>query len=493
MTIPASLVPLPPRSRSIAPGGRLLIVSNRLPMTMRVHRGTVEVQRSSGGLATGLHGVHSDTGGIWIGWPGLSTEQAGALWPEMQQSLSAAGAAGIPLSRHELDGFYSRFSNGALWPVLHDRVDHPAPDDDAWALYRAVNERYAEAVIERLRPGDRIWVHDYQLMLVPRLVRERCPHARIGFFLHTPFPDPSSFATLLHGGELLDGLLGADVIGFHTCAYARRFLQAVSDQLHRPIRGDDVLVGSRRIRVGAFPMGIDVASFDACAAEPEVRVEVQRLRGTRGVARMLGVDRLDYTKGISERLLAFERLLTRSPEWRGRVQLSQLAVPSREDVRAYRSLREHVEQVVNRINGAFARPGWTPVEYRYGSMDMTALVALYRAADVMLVTPIRDGMNLVAKEFVASRSDCRGALVLGERAGAAEELRSSLLVDPTDTDALVRSYHTALEMTTAEQRTRMRGLRHIVAGNDVFRWAAGFLETLDSRTARRRALALRLG
>lgn len=492
MTIPATVAPSSSRSGPAA-SGRLLIVSNRLPMTMRVHDGALRVQRSSGGLATGLRGVHEDTGGIWIGWPGLSTEQAGALWPEMQRHLAAAGAAGIPLSRHELDGFYARYSNGALWPVLHDRLDHAAPDDDAWALYRAVNERYADAVIERLRPGDRVWVHDYQLMLVPQLVRARCPHARIGFFLHTPFPDPASFAALPHATELLEGLLGADIVGFHTHAYARRFLHAVSEQLHRQVRGDDVLVGSRRAHVCAFPMGIDVASFDTCAADPVVRAEAQRLRGTRGVARFLGVDRLDYTKGITERLLAFERLLTHSPEWRGRVQLSQLAVPSREDVRAYRSLRHRVERVVNRINDVFARPGWTPVEYNYGSVDMPALVALYRAADVMLVTPIRDGMNLVAKEFIASRPDCLGTLVLGERAGAAEELRSSLLVNPTDTDALVRTYRTALGMSAAEQRTRMRGLRRIVAGNDVFRWASGFLDTLDSRTSGRRKLALRLG
>jgi trehalose 6-phosphate synthase/phosphatase len=492
MTIPAMLAPPAGRSRSTTPG-RLLIVSNRLPMTMRVQDGAVHVQRSSGGLATGLRGVHEETNGIWIGWPGLSVEQAGSLWPEMQRHLAAAGAAGIPLSRHELAGFYSRYSNGALWPVLHDRVDHPAPDDDAWALYRAVNVRYADAVIERLRPGDRVWVHDYQLLLVPQLVRARCPHARIGFFLHTPFPDPASFATLPHAVELLEGLLGADVVGFHTSTYARRFLHAVGEQLHRDVRGDDVLVGARRVHVCAFPMGIDVASFDAYAGDPGVHAAVKRLRGPRGIARLLGVDRLDYTKGITERLLAFERLLARSPEWRGRVQLSQLAVPSREDVTAYRSLRERVERVVKRINGTFARPGWTPVEYRYGSVDMPTLVALYRATDVMLVTPIRDGMNLVAKEFIASRSDCRGTLVLGERAGAAEELQSSLLVDPTDPEALVRTYHTALDMSSAEQRARMRGLRRVVAGNDVFRWAAGFLGTLDARTSARRRLALRLG
>jgi trehalose 6-phosphate synthase/phosphatase len=492
MTAPLTIAP-PVSRRAPAAPGRLLIVSNRLPMTMRVDEGVVQVQRSSGGLATGLRGVHEESGGVWIGWPGLSIEQAGTLWPEMERQLAAAGAAGVPLSRRELNGFYSRYSNGSLWPVLHDRVDHPSPDDDAWALYRSVNERYADAVIERLRPGDRVWVHDYQLMLVPRLVRERCPQARIGFFLHTPFPDPDSFATLPEAGALLDGLLGADVVGFHTATYARRFLHAVGEQLHRQVRGDDVLVGSRRVHVCAFPMGIDVAAFDACAADPAVRAEAQRLRGSRRVARFLGVDRLDYTKGITERLLAFERLLTRSPEWRGRVELSQLAVPSREDVGAYRALRERVERVVTRINATFARPGWTPVEYRYGSVELPTLVALYRATDVMLVTPLRDGMNLVAKEFVASRSDCRGTLVLGERAGAAEELRSSLLVDPNDPEALVRAYRTALGMTTAEQRTRMRGLRRIVAGNDVFRWAAGFLGTLDARTSSRRRLALRIG
>jgi trehalose 6-phosphate synthase/phosphatase len=492
MTIPAAFAPPARRSGSTTPG-RLLIVSNRLPMTMRVQDGTVQVQRSSGGLATGLRGVHEDSGGIWIGWPGLSVEQAGGLWPEMQRQLAAAGAAGIPLTRHELGGFYSRYSNGALWPVLHDRVDHPPPDDDAWSLYRAVNERYADAVVDRLRPGDRVWVHDYQLLLVPRLIRARCPHARIGFFLHTPFPEPASFATLPHAVELLDGLLGADVVGFHTASYARRFLHAVAEQLHRPVRGDDVSVGERRVHVCALPMGIDVASFDACAGDPAVHAEAQRLRGSRGIARLLGVDRLDYTKGITERLLAFERLLSRSPEWRGRVQLSQLAVPSREDVSAYRSVRERVERVVKRINVTFARPGWTPVEYHYGSVDMPTLVALYRAADVMLVTPIRDGMNLVAKEFVASRSDCRGTLVLGERAGAAEELRTSLLVDPTDPEALVRAYRAALDMPMMEERARMRGLRRVVAGNDVFRWAAGFLGTLDARTSRRRSLALRLG
>jgi trehalose 6-phosphate synthase/phosphatase len=492
MTSPASLLPDVPQ-RGATASGRLLIVSNRLPVTLRIEKGAVRMQRSSGGLATGLRGVHEDTGGIWIGWPGMPANHGDALWPEVQRILRAAGTIGIRLSQHELDGFYTRYSNGALWPVLHDRTDHPLPDEDSWALYRAVNERYADEVVRRIRPGDRVWVHDYQLMLVPRLIRQRCPNARIGYFLHTPFPDASSFATLPHAESLLHGLLGADVIGFHTPAYARRFLHAVASQLHRPIRGGDVVLGARRAHVCAFPMGIDVAAFDACAADPDVRADASRIRGTRGIARFLGVDRLDYTKGITERLVAFERLLTRSPELRGRVQLSQLAVPSREDVSAYRTLRQGVERLVHRINGTFARPDWTPVEYRYGSVDMRKLVALYRAADVMLVTPLRDGMNLVAKEFVASRSDCRGALILGERAGAAEELHASLLVDPSDTDALVGTYRSALAMSRAEQGTRMRGLRRVVAGNDVFRWATSFLDTLDAHTGARRPLALRLG
>jgi trehalose 6-phosphate synthase/phosphatase len=478
------------RTSDAASRGRLLIVSNRLPVTISVERGELRATRSSGGLATGLRGVHEESGGLWIGWPGLPADRGRGDWPAVQRLLSESGAVGVPLSPREIDGFYARYSNGALWPVLHDRLDHPAPDEDAWTLYRAVNERYADEVVKHIRPGDRIWVHDYQLMLVPRLVRARCPLARIGFFLHTPFPEASSFAALPHSAALLEGMLGADVVGFHTDAYAQRFLHAVTDALRHPVRGDDVVVGPRRAHVCAFPMGIDAGSFEACDARP---ADASRMRGARGVARFLGVDRLDYTKGITERLVAFERLLTRTPELLGRVQLFQLAVPSREDLSAYRALRQRVERLVQRINGAFGRPGWTPVDYRYGSVDMKGLVALYRAADVMLVTPLRDGMNLVAKEFVASRTDCRGALILGRDAGAAGQLRSSLLVDPGDPEALVRAYRDALFMSPGEQGARMRGLRRVVAEHDVFRWAAGFLETLDARTATARRLAVRPG
>jgi trehalose 6-phosphate synthase/phosphatase len=319
-------------------------------------------------------------------------------------------------------------------------------------------------------------------MLVPRLLRARHPRARIGFFLHTPFPGRDALAALppAQRAALLDGLLGADLVGFHTADYVERFLDAARTVLGRRVHDAVVEGGSRGTRVGVFPMGIDAGAFAARAADARVVAAAARLREPGG-SLLVGVDRLDYTKGIPERLEALERLLDGSPELRGRVRLFQLAVPSRERVPAYRTLRERVEALVARVNGRFARDGWTPVEYVYGSVDPLALAALYRAADVMLVTPLRDGMNLVAKEFVASRVDDGGVLVLGARAGAAAELRAALLVDPADAAGTARAYHAALTMTAAERRVRMRRLRAAVHGHDVFRWAARFLDALGAR------------
>jgi trehalose 6-phosphate synthase/phosphatase len=389
---------------------------------------------------------------------------------------------GVPLAATEVAGFYQRYANGVLWPALHDERQHPLPEPADWAMYQTVNERFADTVAAHMRPGDEVWIHDYHLMLVPRLLRDRCPDARIGFFLHTPFPSLESLVTVPQRAALLDGLLGADVVGFHTRAYAARFVDAVRAVLGHRGYANDVEDGERRVHVRACPMGIDFATFDARAADPRVASHVERLR-REGGSLLVGVDRLDYTKGIPERLDAFERLLARSPELCGRVRLFQLAVPSREKVPAYRALRARVESLVARINARFGTPTWTPVEYVYGSVDALTLSAIYRAADVMLVTPLRDGMNLVAKEFVASRPDGDGVLVLSERAGAAAELRAALLVDPTDTDGLARAYETALALPAAERRVRMRRMRACVQRHDVFQWARECLLALGSEHA----------
>ena len=481
------------RSPYSAPSsGRVLIVSNRLPLTAVGDENGVRLQRSSGGLATGLRGIHETSRGLWIGWSGLCAGTDPEVARDVARQLDDAGAVPVHLSADEVSRYYGRFSNEVLWPVLHDRPPHASPADD-WAVYRTVNQRFADEVVRQMRPGDRVWVHDYHLMLVPATVRARRPDARIGFFLHTPFPQPESLASLPHADALLEGLLGADVVGFHTKDYLRSFIAAVQELLPHPTRTDRVEVQGRVVSAFACPMGVDVAAFQSLADEPGVATAARRIRGDGHRDEhhaghhplFVGIDRLDYTKGIPERLLAYERLLERrrrvSDE---RPRLIQVAVPSREDVGGYREVRREVETLVDRINDRFGRPGWTPVEYLYGSVDPGTLVALYRAADVMLVTPLRDGMNLVAKEFVASRVDEDGVLVLSTRAGAATELRAALLVDPEDVNGMADVYEAALAMTGAERRVRMRRLRLAVRTNDVFRWATLFMNALGERDGR---------
>jgi trehalose 6-phosphate synthase/phosphatase len=459
----------------------VLIVSNRLPTTVRVEDGAVRLDASSGGLATGLRGVHERAQGVWIGWSGAAGALTPALHAEADRLLSAAGARGVSLDAGEVAGFYQRFANGVLWPVLHDAAPYEPPTPEDWATYRAVNERFADAVAAEARPGDRVWVHDYHLMLLPRLLRGRRPGVRVGFFLHTPFPVPESWRAVPQAAELLDGLLGADAIGFHVPAYAARFADAAESLLGRPgwLAGGAGVVDDRGrdVLVHATPMGVDAGAFAARAADPRARLGAERLRA-RGGPLFVGVDRLDPTKGIPERLEAFGRLLEARPDLRGRARLVQLAVPSRADVPAYQALRARVESLVARLNAQYGSSDYTPVEYAYGSVGPHELAALYLAADVMLVTPLCDGMNLVAKEFVASRADLDGVLVLGERAGAAAELRTALQVDPRDVDALARAYAAALEMSPAERRVRMRRLRARVEAHDVRRWADACLAQL---------------
>jgi trehalose 6-phosphate synthase/phosphatase len=466
-----------PVGRAAAPG-RTLIVSNRLPVTARIVGGEVRLQQSDGGLATGLRSVHEYQGGLWIGWSGLTDEASVSAQHVIASRLRDVGALSVPLSEEEVAGYYRGYSNSALWPVLHDCLRQPLVGCRDWELYRSVNERYADVVAQHLRPGDRVWIHDFHLMLLPRLVRDRCPGARIGFFLHSPFPPAESFATLGEAPELLDGVLGANLIGFHTRDYGRQFMAAVGLMLGHPAAGDETEADARQPSVFTCPMGIDVPFFAAWARKPAVIAEAARMRGHCDGPLFVGIDRLDYTKGVAERLCAFERLLELAPNLRGRARLIQVAVPSREGASGYAENRRAVEALVAHINHRYGDDEWTPVEYRYGSVDTATLVALYRAADVMLVTPVCDGMNLVAKEFVACRDDEDGVLVLSSRAGAAAELHAAVLTDPRDLDDLVRAYRVALEMPAVERQVRMRHLRLTVQTHDVFQWSNRFLEAL---------------
>ena len=459
---------------------RLLIVANRLPITVRTTEGGVEVERSSGGLATGLIPAHEKSGGLWIGWSGAPEELHPKQRSRLDAQLGAMRLVAVPLPAELVTRFYEGFSNGVLWPLFHYLLDQVPRTASDWDAYVEANERYANVVADHYRPGDLIWVHDYQLLLVPGLLRRRIPDARIGFFLHIPFPTEELFRTLPARARLLEGMLGADLIGFHTPTYLRHFATSLTDILGLTLEIDRVQLPSREVRLGVFPMGIDAKAFSALSSQPAVEAEAQALRGDGSVRLLVGVDRLDYTKGIPRRLLAYERMLQSHHELRERVRLVQVAVPSRTGVEAYQDFRTLVDGLVGRINGAFGTPRWVPVHYIFRSLSAEDLVALYRAADVMLVTPLRDGMNLVAKEFIAARVDGDGVLVLSEFAGAAWELPEALQVNPYDADGTAEVIYRALTMDPDERRERLAPLRARVRTFDVHRWVASFLEQLEA-------------
>jgi len=461
---------------------RVLIVSNRLPITAQRSPDGFSIEPSSGGLATGLRASHEGSNGWWIGWPGLGENLEPEDRRRLTELLTERRLAPVFLSDDELTRYYHGFSNEFIWPVFHYLTGQVPYRTRDWPVYREVNRCFADEVVRHYQPGDLIWVHDYHLMLVPRLVRQRLPEARIGFFLHIPFPAEEVYRTLPHREELLQGLLGADLIGFHNTIYLRHFASALLLLLGVPTAVDRVAVEDRSVRLGVFPMGVDAAHYASLADQPDLKEDIERVRAGSEFT-LVAIDRLDYTKGVPQRLLAYEALLHRHPELREKVKLVNLAVPSRGEVRAYREFSREVNALVGRINGAFATPSWVPVHYMVRSVPERELVALYRAADVMLVTPIRDGMNLVAKEYVASRTDERGVLVLSEYAGASAELVEAVSVNPYDIDASAEAYYEALMMPGPEQERRMRGLRSRVMKNDVFRWGEQFLRTLEELPA----------
>lgn len=454
-------------------------------MTVEVQGGETVVRASSGGLATGLRGPHERSNGLWIGWAG-NTDGADGTDPtdgaapaaDIARQLAELCCVPVPLSAHEVEVYYEHLSNAVLWPICHDRLDMLPLRVKGWDVYEAVNARFADAVAERWRPGDLVWVHDYQLLRVPALVRERIPDARIGFFLHIPFPNPEIFFALPPRKWLVEGMLGADVVGFHTRRWRGHFTAALRRLCGVEMGRDETVEWQgRRVTLGIYPMGVDAAGFAERADTPEVGAAARALK--TGAQRLLiGIDRLDYSKGIPRRLLALERLLETHPEWCEHVRLVQVAIPTRGRIGAYRRFRDEVNALVGRINGEFATPTWTPIHYMHRGVADELLLALYRAADVLLVTPVRDGMNLVAKEFAAARSDEDGVLVLSEFAGAADELTDALIVNPYDVDGLSETLHRALTMERGERRERMRALRAQVLAHDVHRWAGAFLDAL---------------
>jgi trehalose 6-phosphate synthase len=386
----------------------------------------------------------------------------------------------VPLSREEITGYYEGFSNGSLWPLFHGAIRQPEYHRPWWASYRIVNERFAAAAAGVAEEGGVVWVQDYHLLLVPTLLRHMRPDLRIGFFLHIPFPSEDLFIRLPWRQELIEGMLGADVIGFQTPGAARNFTRLAHRFDQAIVHGNTIRTGGRVVIADAFPISVDVDRFEKATKTPAVRRRADELRRRVGRGRrvVLGVDRLDYTKGIDLRLKAYEELLRREPDKASHTVLVQVAVPSRERVGEYRRLQQLVDAFIGRLNGEYGDVGTNPVDYIRRNLAFEELVALYLVADVMVVTPLADGMNLVAKEFVACRPKDTGVLVLSEFAGAAAEFKTALMVNPHDVNGMAMAISRALNMSVGEQRRRMRALRAVVHAHTLGDWAATFLKAL---------------
>ena len=466
-----------------------VVVANRLPIDMeRSADGTTTWKRAPGGLVTALEPLLRRQRGAWIGWPGVVD---GDEEPIVEDGLRLYP---VRLSAEDVADYYEGFSNATLWPLYHDVVVKPIYHREWWDRYVDVNRRFAEATSRAAAKGATVWVQDYQLQLVPKMLRMLRPDLTIGFFLHIPFPPVELFMQMPWRTEIIEGLLGADLVGFHLPGGAQNFLflsrRLVGANTSRASVGvrsrfGEVQVGFRRVKVGAFPISIDSAELDGKARNRDIRRRAREIRAELGDPRkiLLGVDRLDYTKGIDVRLKAFSELLAEGRVKRDDTVLVQLATPSRERVDSYRILRNDIEQQVGHINGEFGEVGHPVVHYLHRPVPRDELIAFFVASDVMLVTPLRDGMNLVAKEYVACRSDLGGALVLSEFTGAAAELRQAYLTNPHDLEGVKDAIEAALNQTPDEGRRRMRALRRQVLAHDVDRWARSFLDALaDTKT-----------
>ncbi|CRZ18969.1 alpha,alpha-trehalose-phosphate synthase (UDP-forming) [Mycolicibacterium neworleansense] len=461
-----------------------VVVANRLPIDMeRLPDGSTTWKRSPGGLVTALEPLLRKRRGAWIGWAGIpdSGEE-----PIVEDGLQLYP---VELSAQDVADYYEGFSNATLWPLYHDLIVKPVYHRKWWDSYVDVNRRFAEATARAAAPGATVWIQDYQLQLVPKMLRMLRPDVTIGFFLHIPFPPVELFMQMPWRSEIVEGLLGADLVGFHLAGGAQNFLvlarRLVGANTTRASIGvrsrfGEVSYGFRTIKVGAFPISIDSADLDAKARNRTVRQRARQIRAELGNPRkiLLGVDRLDYTKGIDVRLHAFSELLEERRVKRDDTVLVQLATPSRERVESYKAMREDIERQVGHINGEYGEVGHPVVHYLHRPVPRDELIAFFVAADVMLVTPLRDGMNLVAKEYVACRSDLGGALVLSEFTGAAAELRQAYLTNPHHLEGVKDAIEAALEQSPEEGKRRMRALRRQVLAHDVDRWARAFLDAL---------------
>ena len=466
---------------------RLIIASNRLPVKIDRLGDDFSVAASAGGLATGLKSYHKGQDSVWIGWPGLEVESAEDE-SRVEALLAEEHCLPVYLDSVSIENYYDGFSNATLWPLFHYFTDYTRFSEKFWQAYCDVNERFAQTIVDNVQDGDVVWVHDYQLLLVPEMVKRQRPDITIGFFLHIPFPSYEVFRILPWRLELLNGMLGADMIGFHTYDYARHFNSSVKRLLGYDLDFNTISLESRHVYVDVFPMGIDYDKFRDYAVKVQSTPIQERSKQHQDIDRfllqdpdhhlLLSIDRLDYTKGIPERLRAFKYFLHKYPEFREKVSLILLVVPSRVDVEQYKNLKSEIEELVGGINGEFGSINWTPVVYFYRSLSFESLIELYSSSDVALLTPLRDGMNLVAKEFVATKNNMKGVLILSEMAGASKELGEALIVNPNNIADVSDAIYVALTMSEKDQKAALFTMQKRLKRYDVHMWASEFMKSL---------------
>ena len=469
-----------------------IIVSNRLPIQITKLDNSFEFTATSGGLATGMNSVHMGQESLWVGWPGINEEQIDKdSWEPLKKSLGSEGFFPVSLNDIEIENFYFGLSNKALWPLFHYFIEYSVFKEDQWKSYIEVNKKFADSVIQNIKKGDTIWIHDYQLLLCPKMIKDVRPDITIGFFLHIPFPSFEIFRIFPWREPLLEGMLGADLIGFHTYDYERHFLSSVKRILKKEVSFNRVSLGNREVVVNTFPMGIDYDKFNTAAtshlamkqsekSDLKKQLELHK-KGADNGKLILSIDRLDYTKGVINRIKAFELFLTKYPEYLEKVRLVMLTVPSRSSVSDYKRLKKETDEIVGRVNGKFATVNWTPIWYYYRAMAFDDLIDLYMTSDIGMITPVRDGMNLVAKEFVATRVSGDGVLILSEMAGASKELYEALMVNPFDLNQMAESILTAINMPVEEQKKRNLSMQKRLRRYSVKLWANEFMKALKSK------------
>ncbi len=461
--------------------GKILLVSNRLSTSVSIDADGPHFSPSMGGLATGLSSLHQQENSLWVGWTGVPSE---GLSAEMNQVISDRlrqehKSVAVALREDEIEQFYFGFCNNIVWPLFHYFPTYADYSEELWHAYRSVNEKYFDRVLEVAEEDDFIWVHDYQLMLLPQMLKRALPTARIGFFLHIPFPSYEVFRLLPWREQILDGILGSDLVGFHTYDYARHFLSAVRRILGAEHQMANVKYANRMIKVDAFPMGIDYQKYASAREKPAVQQEIENIRRELdGQKIILSVDRLDYSKGIPMRIRAYRLFLQQNPDYQGKVTMILIVAPSRTAVPHYQELKREIDELVSITNGTLGQIGWTPISYFYRPFPFDQLTAAYTQADVLLVTPLRDGMNLIAKEYVAARKDYRGAIVLSETAGAARELGEAITINPNNEPQIAAAIREALEMPLEEQEQKNRLMHERLELYDIHYWAGDFMDKL---------------